>query len=257
MQEALNPDGRMDLDALADEVRGLHALNPGHARVLIEGYIEDRFKDLGPDRRVEELSRLVRRFAPPGGGASERSSVGARDSEAAILARVFFLIIGEALSPADLSSPEVLNRLAASLNIVFDSLNRLVAVIDDVLYGGREGLRSIRHIIGSQVQGEGDAVSLESYIERIQTAFLDSQQAFQAAAEALAARILSELDPGRVAEAASGGVKFGPFQKAEMFRIYEERFDQCRKWFDSGRFKMELQRAFEKNCEALSKKQGG
>lgn len=256
MPEALNHDGPMDLDVLAEELRQLCALNPDHVQVLIEGFLEERFKDLNPDRRLDELSRLVRRFAPQG-GASDGGPSKDRGSDEAILARVFFLILGEAVLPADLSSPEVLNRLAASLNVVFDSLNRLVAVIDDVLYGGREGLNSIRHIIGSQVQGEGDAVSLENHIERIKTAFLDSQQAFQAAAETLAGRILSELDPGRVAEAAVGGVKFGPFQKAEMFRIYEERFDQCRKWFDSGRFKVELQRAFEKNCEALSKKQGG
>lgn len=257
MPEAATPDGPMERDALADEIRELYALNPGHARALIEGFLEDRFKDLDSRARIEELDALIRRFAPKDRGASHEK--GGRDSgsEAAMIARVCSRILGEAVSPGDLSSPEVLNRLAAALNIVFDSLNRLVALIDGVLYGGREGLRSIRHIIGSRVQGESDAVSLENYIERIQTAFLDSQQAFQSASEALALRILSELDPGRLGEAAGGHIKFGPFQKAEMFKRYEERYEQCRKWFDSGRFRVELQRAFEKNCEDLSKKQGG
>lgn len=253
MADALDRDEQLDPDALVNEIRHLYALNPDHGDVLIEGFLEERFKDMAPDRKIDALLRLIRRFEPSGGPPP-----GIRRNEAALLSRVFGLILGKALSPDDITSTEVLDRLAISLNIVFDSLNRLVAVIDNVLYGGgTAGLRSIRHVIGSHVQGDGDALSLESYIERIKTAFLDSQQSFQAAAEAQVAALLSELDPERIAEASDGGVKFGPFQKAEMFRRYEERFDKCRKWFDSGRFKMDLQRAFEKNCEALSKKQGG
>ena len=253
MADALDRDEQINHDALVDEIRHLYTLNPDHGDVLIQGFLEERFKDLAADRKVDELSRLIRRFGPAGGGAP-----GVHGNEKALMSRLFGLILGEAVSPADLTSAEVLERLAGSLNIVFDSLNRLVAVIDNVLYGGgTAGLSSIRHVIGSHVQGEGDAVSLENYIERIKMAFLDSQQSFQAAAEAQVAALFSELDPERIAEAADGGVKFGPFQKAEMFRHYEERFDKCKKWFESGRFKMDLQRAFEKNCEALSKKQGG
>lgn len=257
MPEAATPDGSMEREALADEIRELYALNPGHAQALIEGFLEDRFRELDPRARIAELGGLIRRFAPKGSYPGRKMGGPDPGSEAAMMVRVYSRILGEAVSPGDLSSPEVLNRLEASLNVVFDSLNRLVALIDGVLYGGREGLRSIRHIIGSRVQGEDDALSLERYIERIQTAFLDSQEAFQAAAETLALRILSELDPGRFAEAAGGHIKFGPFQKAEMFKRYEERYEQCRKWFDSGRFRVELQRAFEKNCEDLSRKQGG
>ena len=246
--------GPMDPGALAEDIRELFALNPGHGRALIEGFLEERFKDLTPDGRVEAMSQLIRRFRPQGEAPPPGVGVGA---EAPILSRLFSLILGEAVAPADLSSAEVLDRLATSLNIVFDSLNQLVSVIEGVLYGGDgTGVTTIRHVIGSHLQGEEDAVPLEAYIERIKTAFLDSQKSFHAAAASQVDALLSELDPGQIAEAA-GGVKFGPFQKAEMFRRYEERFERCRKWFDSGRFKLDLQRAFEKNCEALSKKQGG
>ena len=243
-----HPDETMDLDGLAEEIRELYALNPAHGRVLIEGFLEERFKDLPMEGRVEVLSHLIRRFGHAlGSGGGE-----------ALMSRLSTLILGEAISPADLSSAEVLDRLAASLNIVFDSLNQLVAVIEGVLYGaGAAGQDTIRHVIGSHVQGDGDAVSLENYIERIKRAFLDSQRAFQDAAAAQVAALLSELDPERIAEAAEGGVKFGPFLQAERFRRYEERFGKCKKWFDSGGFKTELQRAFERNCEALSKNQGG
>lgn len=253
MTDTLDRDKQVSTDRLADEIRDLYTLNPDRGQVLIEGFLEERFKDLAPDGKIDELSRLIRRFNPPGGDPSRIC-----ENEEALLSRLFSLILGEAVSPADMSSAEVLKRLAVSLNIVFDSLNRLVAVIEDVLYGGgTAGLTSIRHVIGSHVQGDGDAVPLENFIERIKTAFLDSQRAFQAAAESQVGELLSELDPERIAEAADGGVKFGPFQKAEMFKLYEERFEKCKKWFDSGRFNRELQRAFEKNCEALSKKQGG
>jgi len=253
MADGSDSSAQMNRERLAEEIRKLYAMNPDHAQVMIEGFLEERFKDLAPDRKLDELSRLIRCFAPACKGVPMLSA-----NEEAFLSRLFTLILGEAVSLADLSSTEVLDRLAVSLNIVFDSLNQLVAVIENVLYGGgTAGLSSIRHAIGSHVQGENDGISLEKYIERIKTAFLDSQKSFQAAAEAQVAELLSELDPERIAQAADGGVKFGPFHKAEMYRRYEEQFEKCKKWFDSGRFKMELQRAFEKNCEALSKTQGG
>jgi hypothetical protein len=254
MADPLAPGDPLDFATVAEEIRSLYALNPAQGEALLEGFLEERFKDLGPEERVRALSRLARRFAPSRGPSAPGPC--SLEKEAALLSRLFSLILGEAVSPDDLASEDVLDRLAASLNIVFDSLNRLVAVIDSVLYGGSVGLSSIRHIIGSHVQGDEDAVPLEDFIERIKTAFLDSQRSFQAAAEAEVAKLLSELDPERIAQV-GGGVKFGPFQKAEMFKHYEERFGKCRKWFESGRFKLELQKAFEKNCEALSKRQGG
>ncbi len=254
MTEPLTSGKNLDLAKVAAEIRDLYSLNPDQGEALIEGFLEERFKNLEAGDRIRALADVTRRFGPI--QAPGASSPVSSDKEAVLLSRLFSLILGEAVSPDDLSSEEVLDRLAASLNIVFDSLNQLVAVIDNVLYGRSAGLNSIRHIIGSHVQGEEDTVPLEEYIARIKRAFLDSQRSFQAAAETQVAALLSELDPDRIARS-GGGVKFGPFQKAEMFKQYEERFAQCKKWFESGRFWLEMQKKFEKNCEALSKDQGG
>jgi hypothetical protein len=59
------------------------------------------------------------------------------------------------------------------------------------------------------------------------------------------------LDPDQVKTAGSGGFKFGPFQKAEFFAIYEKKFYKCKKWFDSGRFMEKFLREFEKNSQKL------
>lgn len=235
-----------DLNALADDIRRLHASSDGAAEKRIADRLDEAFGNLTESERLAAMDRLMARF----GGTPEPPA----SLKKAVFAQAVSLILGERVLGDAEASPELLHRLAGSLNVVFEALNELIRVINGTLYGQDAGTDTIRHVIGAQLRESGDEpLSLEAYIEQIGKAFLDAQKACQGAVRAKVAEILDELDPKRIAETAKG-LKFGPFQKAEFFRIYEERFEKCRKWFDSDRFKTDFLREFERTCHQLSKR---
>ncbi|NIO06015.1 MAG: hypothetical protein GTN74_15875 [Proteobacteria bacterium] len=168
-----------------------------------------------------------------------------------ILARVFSFLLGKKVSQADLSSAELLKRLADSLNTIFDMLNQLVSVINTTFLGQREGIETIRQMIGFHLEGENQLRSLESYLGQINKAFLTAQQAFKIAAEKKVREILVELDPERIAASAGGGFKLGRLRKADRFELHVDKFKAFENWFNSGRFMEELLREFENNCQRL------
>jgi len=151
----------------------------------------------------------------------------------------------------DLSSNELLEKLALSLNTIFDTMNEMIRTIDTTLLGKKPELETIRHIIGSQLEAETHSDSLQTYLTRIQKAFLISHKAFQEATQIKLGEILKELNPERFESEPMGGFKVGPLRKAELFERYKERFQTIKKWFESGRFKEELLREFEKACQRL------
>jgi hypothetical protein len=169
-----------------------------------------------------------------------------------VLTQLFSLILGNRVTKADLSSAEVLQRLAESLNAIFDSLNKLVSVIKRILLGEDTTDETIRQVIGIHLEGEDQINSLESYLGQISKAFLLSQKAFSAAAYNIVDQILQELDPEKISQQAGSGLRFGPLRKAEFYDIYEQNMKKCRKWFNSGRFKRDLQREFENYCQSAS-----
>ena len=160
--------------------------------------------------------------------------------------RLIPLILGRSASdmPADIL-PE---KLAQSLNIIFDSLNQLIGLINATLGTPGEGDETIRHIIGTNLGSETSEKSLEEYLSQIKKAFLITQQAFKDAAKSVLGNVLTVLDPKQM-EPVQTGLKIGPLKKAESFEIFEEKYMKCRKWYDSGRFMEDLLRQFEKNCQ--------
>jgi predicted component of type VI protein secretion system len=166
-----------------------------------------------------------------------------------VLARLFSLVLGGRVSETELASEEVLERLAGSLNELFDTLNRLIATIDATLGGGVAQDETIRHVIGDQLEGESASMSLERHLGRIGDAFFRSHEAFQSAARKIVGDILDELDPQRIHDAQEGGLKFGPLKKAESFDVYQNKYDRCRSWYESDRFTTDLLREFEKRCQ--------
>jgi hypothetical protein len=61
--------------------------------------------------------------------------------------------------------------------------------------------------------------------------------------------MLSELDPETLASSTKSILNFGPMRKAEIFEAYQVKYQECRKWFDTGRFSEKLLREFEKICQ--------
>ena len=229
---------------LADEVRQIYRSNNPEAEILIEGYLKTRLHELSPREKSVLLEKLMTEFS------SDDSNIPVEeDLEFNVLSRLFSLLLGKKVSYADLSSDDILDRLATSLNTVFDTLNRLVGVINTTLLSGGVGDETIRHVLVSHMEGEDQSRSLESYLDQVRTAFLATQQAFKDAAHSKVKEILAELDPDQMASDLSGGIKFGPLRKAELFETYKEKFQRCKKWFESGRFTEDFLREFEKNCQ--------
>ena len=239
-------DAQLELDQLAKQIRQIHASDRLHAEDRIEEFLESSLAGVSRDEKMRIVGELVSRFEANRVHCAEDVTV---DRE--ILTRVFSFLLGKKVSQADLSSAELLQRLADSLNTIFDMLNQLVSVINMTFLGQHEGIETIRQVIGFHLEGENQSRSLESFLGQINKAFLTAQQAFKIAAEKKVKEILVELDPERIAASAGGGFKLGRLRKAESFDLYTNKFKAFKDWLESGRFMEELLREFENNCQKL------
>ena len=235
----------MAMEKLAAEIRTVYRSAPQQAEVLIEDFLEKKWKAIPPSERLDLLKKLGKQFevsAPrqvqPETGAGE-------------LPRLLSMLLGKRVSMLDLSSEENLEKLARSLNTVFDTLNQIIGVIHSTLWGKQAEMETIRLILGSNLEGRGQPDSLQNYLGQIKDAFLVSHQAFRLAAHTKVGEVLKELDPERIAAEAEGGLEFGPLRKAKLFEIYKGKFSKCKSWHGSDRFLEDLLREFEKDCQKL------
>ena len=233
----------ISLANLAHEIRQIYSMDSLQAEERIAAYLQEQLGPLSATEKVGLLEKLAAHF-----GASAPDSADRAHPEDEALARLFSLVLGDRVTTADLSSADLLKRLAESLNTIFDALNRLVAVIDSTLLGKDRGDETIRQVIGFHLEGQDQTQSLESYLGQINKAFLLAQQASKNAANQIVGKILQELDPEKINQQAGSGLKFGPLRKAELYDVYVMEMKKCRQWFESGRFMQDLQREFEKNC---------
>lgn len=230
---------------LTGEIRSIYTADPQGAKQAIEKHLKGRLTGNDEERRA--VAQLVLEDLSPGSVNCETIE----DKE--ILTRVFGLLLGRRVTPDDLSSAELLGRLAQSLNTIFDSLNQLISVINMTFSpDDGKGEQTIRQVIGFHLEGEDQTKSLEAYLGQINQAFLTTQEAFKKAARTKVAQILQALDPEKVAAERGGGLKIGPMRKAEDFDILKEKINRIQRWFDSGRFMEDYLREFERNCESLS-----
>lgn len=238
-------DSSVSVERLADEIRAIYQSDLPRAETLIETYIEQNLKEFSPIDKINLLEKLTQQF--------ESNNMKVRhdlDFESKDFLRLFSLLLGKRISSVDLSQTEVLERLAYSLNTIFNTLNQIIGVIQTTLLGKKtEFDETIRHIIGSDLEGSAGTTSLQDYLDQIQEAFLVSHQAFKEAAQAKVGEILRELSPDHIEATTGGGLRFGPLRKAELFEIYKEKFQTCKAWAESGRFIEELLREFEKKCQ--------
>ena len=240
---------QLSIAQLANDIREIHASDRLQAEALVETYLEKQMHELSGREKTRLLKELTFVF----NRADSDTSSGTNLREE-VFSQLFSLLLGRKVSQVDLSSPELLERLAESLNTIFDTLNKLVSVINDSLFGEHAGEETIRKVLCFELEREKESKSLESYLGQISKAFLIAQQAFKKAAYTRVREILLEMDPRRIASVSGGGLRLGPLRKAESFEIYEERYNKVKKWFESGRFMEELLREFENNCQELSMK---
>jgi hypothetical protein len=231
---------------LAHEIRRIYSSSPAHADSAIETFLTERLEALAENEKKSVLTALAAEFQTP-----EPDTATETGKEEAVLTGIFSLLLGREISNENLSAPEIMERLSESLNTIFGTLNRLVQNINATLLGAGnpdEQEQTIRHVIGSRLEGQEPRVSLEAYLGRIDKAFYISHKAFKQASHTLVLKMLREVDPEKIAAEAGQGLKFGPLKKAEYFDIYETKYATLKKWFESGRFMEDLLREFENNC---------
>jgi hypothetical protein len=227
------------IERLAEALMGLSVQGTDQAREKIEAFLDEELKGLAIGERVDVLTQLEGIF--PAGTAMPP---GASDD---LPDHLVSLLLGRDVS-LDMSTPELLRRLAHSLNTIFTMLNELIGLINSTLGGNLSGDETIRQIIGTSLSGPGEVQSIEQYLGQIKKAFLTAQSSSKEAARTLVAYIITELDPKGM-EGAPGGFKIGPLKKAESFDLFEEKYKRVKKWYESERFLLDFLRQFEKNCQ--------
>jgi len=235
----------ISVDHLARDIRQIYSADARHAEERITQYIQDHLRSLSATDKLGMLEKLTAQF-----GTAVPLSTGQTYPDDQVMTRLFSLVLGDKITSVDLSSADLLQRLAESLNTIFDALNKLVAVIDSTLLGKDRGDETIRQVIGFHLEGQDQTKSLESYLGQINKAFLIAQQASRTAAYRIVGQILQELDPEKISRETEGRLKFGPLRKAELYTVFVQRMEKCRQWYESGRFTQDLQREFEKSCRS-------
>jgi hypothetical protein len=237
------------IQQLANEVRNRYEQDSAGARTSIEDYLNQQLAGLDYSAKKQFISLLEEAFPP----LPEPETTTEKDPLQEHLLRFCSLILGKTLSPDELTSPETLERLSQSLNTIFDSLNQLVHSIRMTLFLEDQLEETIRHVIGSSLNHDGQSISLEHYLGEIKSAFFLSHQAFKSAAGKMIDRILNELDPEQLARAENGGFMLSAMRKAHSFDRYKQVFENCKRWHDSGHSMVDFLKEFEKECQTLSK----
>jgi hypothetical protein len=234
-------------EQLADQIRRIYQSDVTLAESRIERHLEETLGALPSVERIDFVKAVRAQFVDSGPDVPNLKAV-----QEETLQNIFLLLLGKTVSREDISSAQMLQKLAESLKTIFDTLNDLIRAINMNLLDVCFEEETIRHVIGSELKGEAQAVSLESYLGRIHHAFLTTQQAFKEAAQKMVKEVLHQLDPSQIVSTTERGLKFGPLFKAKLFDLYEEKFALCRRWLESGRFMEEFLREFENNCHKFS-----
>jgi hypothetical protein len=234
---------------LTESVRDAYRGDAQGAAERVKRILGERLAGSSPEERVAVVREMRGRFVPPRASTGE-TSAGTVSGE---WFRLSALLLGDRVDVSKIPPRELSEKLAASLNTVFDSLNAIVGGINAMLLGKTEELETIRFIIGSDLGGAKASGSLQEYLDRIQEAFAVAHGAFQEAADRKTVELLEELSPENISSKAGGGLKFGPMKKAELWEIYEERFRNVKKALESGRLRESLLREFERICQKTYK----
>jgi hypothetical protein len=242
-----------DMTVLAAQIEKMVHHQGSHAEAAVEAYLQKAFAALSPNEKMDALDRLIARFRQDDGDIQAK----APELDTTLVAKLFSTLLGERLGEVDITSEVVVERLATSLNTVFDSLNELVTGINATLLGSVSGTETIRFVIGSHLEQGGESTSLESYVAQIKEAFAIAHQAYQDAAMTKMREILRELDPKKIEKSAEGKLKFGPLRKAELFDLYQDKHRTLSNWLETGLLVEALLREFERICQQLYQKKGG
>ncbi len=237
----------IDEKTIETKIIQLYRSDPQNAAAAIEGYLRDRCADESAEEKIALIEKLAQRFQTE--TDSLEASAVPIDTQA--LSKLVPLLLGKNSAEIDCSAEELIERLAESLNTVFDTLNELILGINTTFMGQASGTETIRLVIRSNVDDSTESISLHNYLAQIKEAFSIMHEAFKDAAMIKMSEMLDELDPQQLEKSMNGGLKIGPFQKAEMFKLYEQKHRTLQNWLKTGLISEALLREFEKNCQKI------
>lgn len=235
------------IEELAVGLRAINQSDPSDLQASMEAYLGDKLQVVQQDERLALLEKLACKFETD---TEAKAGLPLPSEESS---RLVSLLLGKQISISDLSSVELSEKLAQSLNTIFNTLNQIIGVINTTLLGQRAEQETIRQIIGMHIGGGAGDNSLQNYLDQIRDAFLTAHKAFGQATESLVREMLTELDPEKIEASTEKRLKFGPLRKADLFDAYKDKFRTVKKWHESGRLMEEFLRDFEKVCQKLYK----
>lgn len=238
-----------ELAEIRDAVEALYDADGKDAGEAITAYLLEQWSGLSAAERVDRLNSLSAAFTPPSNGYCKP------EEDGCTIPGIFAQILKGQVTPEELSSEEFIEELAGSLDSLFDELNKLIQYISSMLMGEDVGQKTIRHIIGSQMRGDMDGMTVTEYIGQIHKAFKIAHEAFQLTVREMMSEILTELAPQQITSG-SDISRFDPLRKARYFSLYEEKFRHFQDWFESQRFDAAFLQVFEKNCYRLTLNHG-
>ena len=239
-------------EKLTDRIKAIYQDQKDNADFSIDNYLKNQLESFDTEGRTAVLDELIKRFDPSVPdftcGDEKHTTIEIDDH---VLIRMIKLLLGRDITREEFNSEDLLESLAESINMVFESLNKLISVINTTLMGQQDSDETIRQVIGYHLEGSSQTTTLESYIGQIGKAFFASQEAAQKAAHTKVMQILEELSPEKI-EKETDVSRLTPMRKSRYYEVYELKFKKFEKWFESGRFMESFLREFERNCQKIS-----
>ncbi len=244
----------ISLAALSSDIRTIFRENELGPESAIEKFLQDELQDIPDKQQLTVIRELRDSFSAVETGPEKEAQPLDREG----FTRLISLLLGKRGEGVDQYSDETLEKLAGSLNTVFDSLNEIISGINATFMGKSiDTEETIRLVISSNLDRQEGLKSLEQYLNQIKEAFAISHKAFQQAARTKMQEMLDNLSPAVIVSEVGKGIKMGPFHKAEMYDIFCEKYITVEKWLQSGIFVEALLREFEKNCQKFYSQKGG
>jgi len=238
--------GKVTIDQMKSEVEALFRTHPGEEKQVLEKYLQTALQDCSPTQKTAVLDALIRGFGAEPSRANDIKTLNETE-----LSSVISLLLGKPVTTEEYSAEELLEKFSRAFNTVFDTLNELIGTINTTFMGKTAEDKTIRLMITADLENAEDMIHLKHYLERIKEAFVVMYEAFKQAALVEMKRVLAEINPDVIAEQANGGLKVGPFKKAEMFELYENKFRKLDNWLQKGLCTEALLRRFESIAEEL------
>ncbi len=237
------------LEQITAEIRRIYQADRVNAPDLIEQHLNRALADYRPSERLALLESCIAGLGP--GPVQEVAPVCPAEVNSEAFNKLLTMLLGKEILERELSTEEMIKHLAAALNTVFDSLNKLIGGINATLMGSASGEETIRVVISSSIDEKKGIASLEKYLDQIGQFFAIALRAYKEAAQTKIGEILRELDPERIAEENENGLKFGPMRKAHQFDCYQDKYKTLLNWQRSGLLLEAFMKEFEKNCQKL------